>query len=135
MNIKNQNTEYTFESLRLDLQLFQEKNTKGEAAWILFDPVADKYFKLGQKEHSVISFLSKPVRLSELYEKIKNIDNQITKEDIAGVISFLHGSNLLQAAYSVTEKKIHQYKLLKTKNKINVFSSVLFIFQSSVMET
>ena len=128
---KKENTQprqiYTGE-LRKDLRIFPgDKNNSGEKTWIIFDPVADKYFRISEKEHIIISFLAENSPIENLQIKIELIDSKITKEFILTVISFLNNNGLLQGNYKITENRLQQLRKLKAKAlPSKLMSSYLF---------
>jgi putative peptide zinc metalloprotease protein len=122
--------ETIFEPLRNDLQLFENKNSDlNSKSWMLFDPVADKYYRIGEKEHFILSFLSKPFTINSIFQNAKAVNDKITLSDINAVISFLFSSNLLLPAFGSTESRVKQIKLLKEKNRLNVLLSSYLFFR------
>jgi putative peptide zinc metalloprotease protein len=106
---------YTGE-LRKDLRMFPgAKDNSENKTWVIFDPVADKYFRISEKEHSIVTFLSANSQLEELQNKIKFTDPEINKKDILSVLSFLNNNSLLKWNYKITENRLQQLRILKAK--------------------
>ena len=124
----NTRQQLSFEPLRKDLQLFEDKKKQGEGSdWILFDPVADKYFRIEKKEHLILSFFNSSSTAEELLDKVKKVDSSIDSKDINTVISFLHSNNLLLSTHIITENKLISAKMQKDANSFNrLLHSYLF---------
>jgi len=124
----NENKKKPFEPLRRDLQLFKDKKGNDRVkGWVLFDPVADKYFHIGGKEHLILSLLNRSYTAEDLFEKAGSLDNTIKETDIKSTIIFLQNNNLLQASHLMTEGKLMQDKSLKQAGYFNrILHSYLF---------
>jgi putative peptide zinc metalloprotease protein len=118
---------YTGE-LRKDLRIFPgAKDYSGNKTWVIFDPVADRYFRVSEKEHSIITFLSTSSQLETLLNKIKFTNPEISKKDILSVLSFLNNNGLLKGSYKITENRLRQLRILKAKAlPSKLMSSYLF---------
>ncbi len=114
--------------LRKDLKIFPgNKNDFGEKTWVIFDPAADKYFRISEKEYSIIIFFDKNLSFEDLLEKVKIVNVQIKKEDVLAVISFLSNNNLLLSSYLVTENRLNQVRQFRSKIlATKLMSSYLF---------
>lgn len=115
--------------LRGDIQIFQDKRTSdGQRNWIIFDPVADKYYRLGLTEYLILSLLKEVTTQEELFEKAKKLDETLTDNDIKKILSFLQNSSLLQSSYLLTEKKLKQTRDFKQSQLLNrILQSYLFL--------
>jgi len=114
--------------LRKDLHIFQGiKDVKGNNTWVIFDPVADKYFRISEKEYIIVNQFYKNSALDEILERVKILDPDINKTHVLKVISFLRNSNLLQVSYKVTEHQLLKMRFLKQKTlPSKLMSSYLF---------
>ena len=115
-------------TFRKDLNIFSgNSDHSGNNTWVIFDPVADMYFRIPKKEYNVITFLDKNSNLDVLFEKTKVIDPDITKEYIIKTLSFLNNSGLMESNYKVTEHRLNQQRQLKLKTlPTRLMSSYLF---------
>ncbi|MCF7792124.1 MAG: HlyD family efflux transporter periplasmic adaptor subunit [Victivallales bacterium] len=117
-----------YEALRRDIQLFEDRmNSDGSRSWLLFDPVADKYYRFSDKEHLIITFLKSTVSEEKLLEKINRLFPSITQKDIRGTVSVLLRNNLLNSAFKTTEKKLER-EAVQRKNLLfnRILHSYLF---------
>ncbi len=102
--------------LRKDLSIFKgNKDNTGSKTWVISDPVSDKYFRISEKEYSVISLLYTNSPLDELLHKINLNNPEINKKDVMTVLAFLSNNNLLQGSYKSTENRLQQLRKLKAK--------------------
>jgi putative peptide zinc metalloprotease protein len=101
--------------LRNDLKLLPAKQENGEDQWLLFDPVSDKYFKLGQEEYCIISRLKGGMEVSHFIENLLKSGLEVSEAKIKSIILFLYSNNLLLPEYAKTEQKL--------KSELNAKSS------------
>ena len=103
-------------ALRRDLELFQGENeADGRTSWVIFDPVSDKYFRLGELNHRLAALLDKPQEMEQFIARVCKTGITATRMDILKLISFLEQSNLLQPSYGATEHKLAKSRLMKRK--------------------
>jgi putative peptide zinc metalloprotease protein len=103
-------------ALRRDIELFQGENeADGRQTWVIFDPVSDKYFRLGELNHRLAALLDKSQEMEQFIARVSKNGITATKMDILKLISFLEQSNLLQPSYGATEKKLAKMRLMKRK--------------------
>jgi len=89
--------------LRRDIKLFPCE-TPGN--WTLFDPVADRYFRLGDKEYSIISRLHNNIPTDTLCTQLSLAGITVSPEDLKKLLGFLSVNGLMQPVYGLTEKRV-----------------------------
>ncbi len=102
--------------LRGDLELFAgEADENGQNTWVVFDPVADRYFRVSEKEHHIIGHFNGRKTVAEVAETLSHAGIDVSKEEVVAVAHFLTQSSLLLPAYSSTEKRLNLLKNMKRK--------------------
>ncbi len=110
--------------LRRDLKLFPSEK---EGSWTLFDPVADRYFRLGRQEYQVVSRLHTNIPLTRLQEQLRLGGLELDESEILAILSFLSTNGLLQPVYGLTEKRIiNASKAVSKMKKKQLLSAWLF---------
>ncbi len=110
--------------LRRDLKLFPSEK---EGSWTLFDPVADRYFRLGQQEYQVVSRLHTNISLTTLQEQLHIGGIRTDKAEILSILAFLSTNGLMQPVYELTEKRVIAGSMAANKmKKKQLLSSWLF---------
>ncbi|MFA6102867.1 MAG: site-2 protease family protein [Victivallaceae bacterium] len=117
-------------TLRTDLDLFRgEPETDGSATWIVFDPVSDKYYRLSEEDHQIISCMSENLELDAFLEKVKNCGIHADKDKIMKILSFLNQSNLMLPVYKMTEDKVEKHQAMKRRNLIHLILYTYLFFK------
>jgi putative peptide zinc metalloprotease protein len=95
---------------------------------MIFDPVADRYFRISEKEHYIISQFNSDKEIDKVSELLTDAGIEISIEDVAATTQFLNQNNLLLPVYYITEKKLNMLKIFKRKMlPTRLMSSYLFI--------
>lgn len=82
--------------LRRDLQLLPgEADSSGDPTWLLFDPVADRYFRISGKSHAIISRWSSRHTPETLQEVLLRAGIEVDVDEILRTAVFLESNNLL----------------------------------------
>ena len=116
--------------IRKDLKIYSAGSTddKQTLYWIIFDTVADKYYKISGKEYSIISNLDKNYSFEDLKKKLFRINVDITEDGLKKIISFLESKNLLMPEYGKTEKRISDVKVaIRKALPSKILNSYLFL--------
>lgn len=112
----NKKTPVMISMLRRDIELFQgSDDPDGSRSWVIFDPVSDKYFRLGEQNHRIAGLMDKPQELEQFIDRINRHGIDASKTDILKFISFLERSNLLQPSYGSTDQKLTKIRQMKRK--------------------
>lgn len=87
-------------ALRPDMQLHEAPaEPDGAPAWTLYDPAANKYYKIGWLEFECLSRFSRCQTVSQLLKSVaKETTLEPTEENVKGMIFFLASHNLVQAS-------------------------------------
>ena len=100
--------------LRRDLQLLPgEADSSGDPTWLLFDPVADRYFRISGKSHAIISRWSSRHTPETLQEVLLRAGIEVDVDEILRTAVFLESNNLLMQGYGVAEKKTAAFEAAK----------------------
>ncbi|MDD5697261.1 MAG: HlyD family efflux transporter periplasmic adaptor subunit [Victivallaceae bacterium] len=102
--------------LRNDLKLFQgELNASGELTWVIFDPVADAYFKISNADYQMIRALSGNLELEQYLQKLESLGIHAGKAEVFTLIKFLQDSNLFMPRYLQSEAQAAKVRDLKKR--------------------
>jgi len=102
--------------LRSDLELFRgEANLKGDPTWVIFDPVADSYFKISDANYHMVRALSGNMEIEQYLEKLKSIGIHADKMEVMKLIKFLQSSNLFMPRYLQSEAQAARMREMKKK--------------------
>ena len=114
--------------LRRDLELFPgEADESGKESWIIFDPVADRYFRISEKEHNIIRRFNKARELEKTIKLLHTDGLDITESELSAINAFLHHNNLLMPTYKTTENRLHAARKFKRKMlPTRILNSYLF---------
>ncbi len=83
--------------LRGDLRLYLSgQDRPGAESWTLFDPVSDRYFKLHDNDHALLSKLDRAQTQDELLSRLKSSGMRIEWPEVFKSIAFLHSNGLLE---------------------------------------
>lgn len=114
--------------LRNDLRIIEDKISAKENSWVIFDPVNGKYFRIQEKEHLVISLLSKEIPLKEVMKTLKTTGVHITEKEVLSIINFLSFNSLLTSRYLITENILARKGQLKRSTIVRrSLASLMFI--------
>ncbi len=116
-------------TLRQDIELFPgERSSDGDPTWVIFDPVADTYFRISDENYRIVSALTGNQELDAFMQKLRNSGIAADQDSVLGVLNFLNNSNLMQAVYGSTEAKINKTRDFKRSMFWQrVMSSYLFL--------
>ena len=102
--------------LRGDLELFRgEKNILGEPTWVIFDPVADAYFKISDSNYHMIRVLSGNIQMEQYLEKLKSVGINAGKMEVLKLVTFLQNNNLFMPRYLQSEAQASKMREMKKK--------------------
>lgn len=107
---------YYIGRLRNDLELFRgEANIAGDSTWVIFDPVADAYFKISDVNYHMIRALSGNMELEQYLEKLKSVGIHADKMEVVKLVKFLQDSNLFMPRYLQSEAQANKMREMKKK--------------------
>ncbi len=107
---------YYIGRLRSDLGLFQgERSISGEPTWVIFDPVADAYFKINDANYQMIRVLSGNMELEQYLRKLKSVGIHADKMKVLKLIKFLQSNNLFMPRYLQSEAQAVKMREMKKK--------------------
>jgi putative peptide zinc metalloprotease protein len=113
---EQQQQKYYIGRLRNDLELFRgEPNIHGEPTWVIFDPVADAYFKINDANYHMIRAISGNIELEEYLAKLNSIGIRADKVKVLKLIQFLQSSNLFMPRYQQSEAQATKMREMKKK--------------------
>lgn len=86
-----------FPGIRQDLSLLPgEPYEDGEPSWILHDPFSNRFFRFGGREVELLACAGEKSLGSILEAAEKNVDKEVTEEEIKELVEFLRHSNLVE---------------------------------------
>lgn len=116
--------------LRRDLRLFRGGlDAFGFRVWTVFDPVSDKYYKLGEDKYRVLSCLDRDYPLDEFMEKLKANGINMSMGEVWQLLTFLRNSGLMLPEYGEAEKRITGVALMKRRMLPQMILSTYLFFR------
>lgn len=116
--------------LRTDIEIFPgETDQQGAPTWIIFDPVADTYFRVSEKYYRIISALSGTYELEQFIRKMQCSGLNVNKTDILKIIQFLNIGNLLLPTYGASADKAGKMRANKRKMLWHIILSTYLFFR------
>jgi len=92
--------------IRPDLKLFRGgRDEYGKRTWVIFDPVGDAYFRIGDNDYRIIRLWTGNPEAGEFVEKLRRAGISTTREHLVKLSAFLFQSHLQRAVYRATEAK------------------------------
>ncbi len=110
--------------LRYDIQILSEGVSTNREDRTIFDPVADKYFKVTQDVIILMGFLNKSQSIEELTAKLEARQISITPDRIQQIVIFLANSNLFVVQPGATEEKVLKIKKQKEDMKFHAIMNM-----------
>lgn len=98
-------------ALREDLQLQSApRGLDGAPYWNLYDPVRNRFFRIGWLEFEILSRWRHKIEATQLAQQIgRECVLQASEEDVLSLLSFLHTNQLLQAAAPNQRQALYEY--------------------------
>ena len=113
---KAEQPKYYIGTLRSDLELFRgQANIKGDPTWVIFDPVADAYYKISDANYHMVRALSSNMEMEQYLAKLKSVGINADNMAVAKLIKFLQGSNLFMPRYLQSEAQAAKMREMKKK--------------------
>ena len=107
---------YYIGRLRVDLELFSgQPNIDGDPTWVIFDPVADAYYKISNENYQMIRVLSGNMEIEQYLAKLKSVGIHTEKMEVLQLIKFLQSSNLFMPRYQQSEAQATRMREIKKK--------------------
>ncbi len=92
--------------LRPDLELFRgDRNEFGEATWVIFDPVADTYFRITDEDYRIIRLWTGNPELHAFVTKLANAGLRVPPERLLLLAAFMQQNGLLRPSYRTSEER------------------------------
>ncbi|MFA6714633.1 MAG: HlyD family efflux transporter periplasmic adaptor subunit [Victivallaceae bacterium] len=119
---------YYIGRLRNDLELFPgEPGISGEPSWVIFDPVADVYFKISNESYQMLRVLSGNMDIVQYIEKLESVGIHTDERKVLKMIKFLEENSLFMPRYLQSEARTLQLREMKKKTFWHrLMSSYLF---------
>ncbi len=114
--------------LRADIQVLSgTTDAKGEPTWMLFDPVADKYYKMALTDYAIISRLYQNQTVSALADQLTRPGVLMDATGIMTRLNFLNHNNLMLPVYGKTEQRLASAREARARSAVTrLMSSYLF---------
>ncbi|MFO8088372.1 MAG: HlyD family efflux transporter periplasmic adaptor subunit [Desulfatiglandaceae bacterium] len=115
--------------LREDLRLFPaEAEMDGSAAWVLHDPLSDRFFRLSWVEVELLSLMDRGTTTAIAREAAARTGQVVSNQDVEDFLRFLDHHNLVQAVGDAARKKLGERAALLEKGRFKRFTrQYLFI--------
>ena len=132
---EQQEQKYYTGHLRSDLELFRgEPDIKGNPTWVIFDPVADAYYKIGDAKYHMIRALSGNMEIEEYLQKLHSEGIRADKMEVLKLIKFLQDSNLFMPRYLQTEQRAQNMRDMKRKMFWHWLMSTYLFFKIPIVK-
>lgn len=117
--------------LRSDISIIEGgPDENGHPTWVLFDPVSDRYYRIGEIDHSILSYMVGNQDINDFIAKLHTAGVNIEKKEVLKLISFLSSSSLLKSPLGHAEKISLKARETRKKMFWQIFlSSYLFFRQ------
>jgi putative peptide zinc metalloprotease protein len=107
---------YYIGRLRSDIELFRgEASIDGNPTWVIFDPVADSYFKISDSNYQMLRVLSANMEIEQYLAKLKSVGIHADKMEVLKLIKFLQENNLFMPRYLQSEAQAVKMREMKKK--------------------
>lgn len=115
--------------LRDDLSLFPaEAEMDGSPAWVLHDPMNDRFFRLSWVEVELLTMIDSGTPAAIARKAAARTGNKVSEQDVEVFLRFLNNHNLFRAVGDAARKKLGEQAALLEKGKFKRFSrQYLFI--------
>ncbi len=103
--------------IREDIRLIQNSVSEdGSKSWLIYDPIQNRYFTIGKDAFDILSYWENSCEFNEFLGKLREIDYDISEEDLQIFINFLISNNLIKSNNSQDTKNLHTSYLKKKQN-------------------
>ncbi len=107
---------YYIGRLRSDIELFRgEPDIDNNPTWVIFDPVADSYFKISEAKYQMLRVLSANMEIEQYLGKLKSVGIHADKMEVLKLIKFLEEHNLFMPRYLQSEAQTLKLREMKKK--------------------
>ncbi len=96
---------------------------------MLFDPLADAYYKINRHSMDIISRLDRSYPVGEFLLRLQAEGLQTAEEELLELIAFLQQNNLLAPEYGHISAKRAQYRQMREKTSFLRFASAYLFFR------
>jgi len=115
--------------LRSDIRLRSSgPDHSGADSWTLFDPVSDRYFKIGQDDYALLSMLDRPQTLERLRERLEASGARWQAEESLRSLESFSAHGLLELPYGSDKGLFAKREMIKEAKLANwLLSAYLFL--------
>ncbi len=114
-------------TLRQDIELIRP-GIHGNYA-MLFDPVAESYYRISPHTALIISRLDRDYELGEFQARLLKNGLEVSEEELLELIAFLQQNNLLAPEYGQYERRVEQQKRARQQTMLLRFASAYMFFR------
>jgi putative peptide zinc metalloprotease protein len=126
---------YYIGRLRSDLELFPgEPDISGNRTWVIFDPVADAYFKIGDESYQMLRVLSGNMEIEQYLAKLKSVGIHADKMKVVKMVKFLQDNNLFMPRYLQSEAQAMKMREIKKKTFWHRLMSTYLFFKVPIVK-
>ena len=116
--------------LRSDIKLQPvEAHRDGSPEYLLFDPVSDKYFRIGEVDFQIIRALDRNYELKTFLKKLEHRGPEYSAQYVVNTLRTLRSSGLFMPEYGVGDKQLEQFKAASAKAGFAKFMSTWLFFR------
>ncbi len=102
--------------LRSDIKIQPvEARRDGTPEYLLFDPVSDKYFRIGEVDFQIIRALDRNYELQAFLQQLTHRGPEYSPQRIIGTLQTLRGSGLFMPEYGVGDRQLEKFKSAAAK--------------------
>lgn len=91
--------------LRKDLRLYPAGQPR---QWTLHDPVADRYYRLGETEYQILSRMHDNMSVDQLGSLLTASGSPVSSQEITALLGFLSVNGLMQPVYGKSHQRIRE---------------------------
>jgi putative peptide zinc metalloprotease protein len=116
--------------LRSDIKIQPvEARRDGTPEYLLFDPVSDKYFRIGEVDFQIIRALDRNYELQTFLKQLEHRGPEYSAQRVMNTLRTLRSSGLFMPEYGVGDKQLEQFKSAAAKAGFAKFMSTWLFFR------
>ena len=92
-----------------------DRNEFGEATWVIFDPVADTYFRITDEDYRIIRLWTGNPEPQAFVAKLANAGLRVAPERLLLLSAFMYQNGLLRPGYRTSEERCMKMREMRKK--------------------
>ena len=114
-------------SLRSDIQFIPPGEHGSQP--MIFDPVAENYFKLSEESCKILRLLDQSYQLPDFMQRLKQNGMDADPQEVLELLSFMHQNQLMVPEYGGMNSRLEKMRKMKEKTRFTRFISMYMFFR------